>query len=430
MSITIQPDKSRRDGASVTNPTTGAASVARSAVQEVAPVALTVFLCMLPVTMLVPVLRELLVERFAASTFIAHAFMSVNMVGGLLLAPLGAWLADRAAMRRPVIMIALLCDGALLALMGWLTENYPSLALLMPLRFLEGGAHLIALSTLMALAQDLARDGQRGRIMGVIGAALIFGTAFGTPLGGRIGQLSPGSVFGLGAAISGFGALIAALWVREGQGGSASRMTLKDTLAVLRRSPALRVPCIFGFIDRFCVGVIVSSFILFLGEIHGLQPAQKGMLMALFLFPFALLCYPMGRLADRWGRVWPMCLGNALFGVVYALYGVTPRGWLPVVMAISGVLSALMFAPNLAMCSDLAPRQQRAAAFAAFNMAGSLGFMAGPLLGGLIMMALSSITGSLTAYRVTFLISGMAVMGCAAVALPVLLRMRRSGLTR
>lgn len=404
--------------------------VARSSASTVTAVTCSVFLCMLPVTMLVPVLRELLVERFHASTFATHVFMSVNMVGGLLIAPVGAWLADRAGRRRTVLLVALLCDGALLALMGWLSAHAPTLKVLMPVRFLEGGAHLVAISTLMAMAQDLARDGQRGRIMGVIGAALIFGTAFGTPLGGRIGQVSPISVFGLGAALCGVGALIAAIWLNDEAGSTPRGATLRNTVSLLRHCPALRVPCLFGFIDRFCVGVIVTSFILFLGEVHHAGPADKGQLMALFLFPFALLCYPMGRVADRLGRVWLMCLGNGLFGVIYAFYGVTPLNWLPVAMAASGVLSALMFAPNLAICSDLAPREQRTAAFAAFNMAGSLGFMTGPILGGTLMTCLSPTVGAPMAYRVTFVVTGLAVVACAAGAIPALLRMRRAGLTR
>ena len=43
---------------------------------------------MTPVTLPVPVLRELVGERFAVSEFATSLFMSVNMIGALLMAPL------------------------------------------------------------------------------------------------------------------------------------------------------------------------------------------------------------------------------------------------------------------------------------------------------------------------------------------------------
>lgn len=390
--------------------------------------AFVLFLTMLPVTMLVPVLRELVTTRFHGSTFWTHAFMSINLVGGLVAAPFGAWLADRHWGRRPVFIFAAALDATLLGLMYACARWQPSLSLLLTLRFLEGAAHLTSLSTLMALAGDWSGPGRGGRVMGVIGAALIFGTAFGTPLGGRIGQENPAFVLLLGAIICVVAAMLG-LRLHE----APSRRTpasLSDTLLLLNRCPRLTTAYLFGFIERLCVGVIVSTFILYLGEVHRLEPARKGLLMALFLFPFAILCYPMGRLTDRWGRAIPMAVGGIAFGLVYALYGMVSGPWLVMLMLLSGVLSAVMFAPNLAMCADLAPPDQKAAAFAGFNMAGSLGFLCGPLLGGTLMSALAPRLGAVAAYQTTFAITGAIVVLCAAGSLPRLLTLRRQRLTR
>ena len=125
-----------------------------------------------------------------------------------------------------------------------------------------------------------------------------------------------------------------------------------------------------------------------------------------------------------------MCVGSLGFGLVYALYGFVPIVWLPAAMIASGVLSAIMFAPNLAMCSDLAPPERRATAFAGFNMAGSLGFLAGPVAGGLIAALLSDRLSTVATYRTTFVLIGMTEVLCALLTLPLLLRLRRSGQTR
>jgi hypothetical protein len=66
---------------------------------------------MLPVTLPVPVLRELVHDRFAVSELLASLFMSVNMVGALLTAPLAGALVDRLGRRRGFLVAALGADG-------------------------------------------------------------------------------------------------------------------------------------------------------------------------------------------------------------------------------------------------------------------------------------------------------------------------------
>ena len=50
---------------------------------------------MAPVTMPVPVLRELVYDRFAVSELATSLFMSINMLGALLAAPLAGAAVDR-----------------------------------------------------------------------------------------------------------------------------------------------------------------------------------------------------------------------------------------------------------------------------------------------------------------------------------------------
>ena len=106
--------------------------------------------------------------------------------------------------------------------------------------------------------------------------------------------------------------------------------------------------------------------------------------MMLFMVPFALSCCPAGMLADRIGRTGPLVLGAGAFGVAFALYGLCPGSALPWLMLFSGLLSAVKFAPTLALCGDVARGRDQDGMFAAFNVAGSLGFLAGPIVGGLL----------------------------------------------
>lgn len=391
-----------------------------------AALTLALFLTMLPVTMLVPVLKELVLDRFGEARAWAHAFMSINMIGAAIFAPLGGAIADRLGRRRPVLVLAALADALLL----WSMPQADSLALLMALRFLEGGAHIVALTTIMAMAADWADPARRGRVMGLIGSALIFGTAVGAPLGGRLGQVQPALVFQAGATISLLVAVVAAAAFRAGPLRQRSR-SLSEAFALLRSRPQLATVYALAFVDRLCVGVIVSSFVLYLGECCGLSPAQRGGLLASFLFPFAILCYPVGRLADHLGRVRLMLAGNIGFGLMFAAYGLLPTSWLLPAMLASGVLSALLFSPNLAICSDLAPPTQRASAYAGFNAAGSLGFFLGPVVGAAACQTASLVACDVpTGYRLAFICAGAAVVSCALLVARPLSRLRLEHRTR
>jgi len=398
----------------------GAGSRTAVGLAALAPLAAGMLATMIPVTMLVPMLRELVRTRFGVDPFWAHAFMSVNMLGAILFAPLGGLLADRLHAPRRWIAAALLVDA--LCLLGM--RYAPNFQTLMTLRFIEGAAHVQAVSLWMSVAAGLASGPRAGRTMGVMGAALLLGTALGAPLGGAVGGADPLAVLIVGPVIAAAGVVVALLWVPAA--APQPRMeSLAEALRTVRRHRWLLVPYVYTFIDRLCVGVIISTLTLYLAEVLELGPASRGGMMAVFMVPMALLCYPAGRLADHWGRALPMAAGSVLFGVVFASYGLLNAGGMWTAMAFSGVFSALMFAPTLALCRDLAPARLRTTAFAGFNAAGSLGFLAGPLLGGSLVHLLAPDYGLPAAYRAAFLAAGSAQVLCAVLSIPFLRALAR-----
>ncbi|MCZ6698284.1 MAG: MFS transporter [Planctomycetota bacterium] len=405
-----------------------AASTARTGRIAVA-IGAMIFLSMLPVTMLVAPLKELIADQFRAGPFWTHSFMSINMIGAVVASPLIAALSDRAGYRKRVAALALAVDAVCLASMSIM----PTLGAILVVRFIEGAAHILALTSLMAIAGGWASEGKRGRMMGVVGACMMFGTACGTQLGGKVYHYLPGWTFilaGLGSIVTALGVM---LFVPESPNASSgrSRLRARDAADFIRKNPRLLVPFAYSFIDRLCVGVVITTLVLFLAEVHGLEPGDRGMLLGLcFLLPFAALIYPAGRLVDRVGRVWPLAIGSIAFGLIFATYGLLPRSGLWLIMLASGIASAVMFAPNLALCADLATASNRGAAFAGFNAAGSLGFVMGPILGGAIFMMCNSVWPAPTAYKVTFMATGATEVLCALITLPWLLRLKRQGIVK
>ena len=378
-------------------------------------IALATILTLIPVTLLVPGLHELVQVRYGGSSSAAHAFMTVNMLSGIIAVPLVMrWQRKLGSVR--VWVSSLLALDALVFL-GM--RAAPTLGTLFALRALDGALHLPAITLLMMVANRLAGP-RRGGSLGLLGSSLMIGVAIGSPLGGRLVDRSPPLVYLVGAAVFALAAVIALgiALPRDEQIRTPSRRYAWNS-----RIRLAWVPLTYAFMDRFVIGVFVSTFTLFLGDVHHATGAQRGTLMALFLVPFALLCWPAGRFADRVGWYRPLVISNVLFGLVFAMYARVPLSVLPMLMVLSGVLSALMFAPNLLLTSEVA-RRAGDGIFGAFQIAGSVGFLVGPALGGVLVSVLRDDVGAVD-YDSIFLTVGAlegALGAASALALGRLLR--------
>ena len=379
-------------------------------------VALATVLTLVPVTLLVPGLQELVRDAHGASASDAHHFMTVNMLAGILAVPVVMRWQRRGGAVRWWLAALLLADAAVFLAMG----AAPSLAALLWLRALDGALHLPAITLLMVAANRLAGP-RRGGSLGLLGTSLMLGVALGSPLGGRLVDREPALVYPTGAALLVLAAA-ASLLLHVPAAAPAARPRRYDWNVRMRLA---WVPLAYAFMDRFAIGVFVSTFTLFLGEVHGASGAQRGLLMALFLLPFAALCWPAGRLADRFGWYLPLVGSNLAFGVVFALYGQVPFGALPALMVASGVLSALMFAPNLLLTSEVAHRAGEGI-FGAFQIAGSVGFLLGPATGGALVALLRDERGAVRYADIFTIVGGVELVlaGASALALGRLLRRR------
>lgn len=153
---------------------------------------LLLYALMLPVTGMVPVLPEFTAQRFPGlGQFASHFFMSINMIGALLGAPIAGLLSDRLGKRRLLAVGALAVNGIALLGIAWAWRSTESYALLLALRLVEGFAHMSALSLLMALAADHAGKAGLGARMGAVGASISLGVATGAPLGASSATSTP-----------------------------------------------------------------------------------------------------------------------------------------------------------------------------------------------------------------------------------------------
>jgi MFS family permease len=354
---------------------------------------------------------DTLVAAFGAETALDASMWFLTAEFGAFVVFAVPWgLASDAAGRR----IPFVAAGALLGAIGYaLLAVVPaatgSFGVALGLRVFQGAATVGAFSLAMTMLMDL--EGSHGRNMGATGIAIGLGTATGAPLGGLLYEFGPLVPLYAASAVLLVIAVAVPFVVDRAPAGDGRGSPLDG----LRRTPQLALPYAFGFVDRLTAGFFSLVGTLYFRTVFDLSPGETGLTLALFFAPFALLQYPFGVVSDRIGRTIPIVAGSALYGAAVILVGaVASLRVAQAGMVLVGVLGALMAPATLALVSDLAAPTERGVAMAGFNIAGSLGFLAGILVGGLAADAYG--------YGTAFLLVGGLELTLAAATLPAFLR--------
>ncbi len=294
------------------------------------------------------------------------------------------------------------------------TLGLPFAAVLV-VRIVGGAATIGAFSLAITALADLS--GGNGRNMGAAGIAIGLGAALGSVVGGRLADADP--LFPLYAAAGTLVAVAILFGTVSEELPSGDRLGIGEVLGRLRKRPALGVPYAFGFIDRMTAGFFALVGVYYFRESFGLDAAGAGLALAAFFIPFALLQYPAGVLSDRVGRAIPVVIGSVCYGLGIVAVGVAPSLWLAIgAMVAVGALGALVAPATMALVTDIASVETRGAALGGFNVFGSLGFLAGFLLGGT--------TTSSAGYLAAFAVVGLSEVAIALVAARAVWRISES----
>ena len=124
------------------------------------------------------------------------------------------------------------------------------------------------------------------------------------------------------------------------------------------------------------------------------------------MLPFAALSFPFGILSQRTSRALVLCSGSFVYGCLVASLGFWPTGALLAVMVATGTAAAVMFVPSMLFTADVTPESVRTTSMGAFNAAGSLGFIVGPITGGLVSQGVAASHGWEAGYAAAFAVAG------------------------
>jgi DHA1 family tetracycline resistance protein-like MFS transporter len=154
-----------------------------------------------------------------------------------------------------------------------------------------------------------------------------------------------------------------------------------------RRRAAIAFIFVTAALDIIAMGIVIPVLPVLIEEFTG-SNAQAGVINGVFVALWALMQFVaspiIGSLSDQYGRRPVLLLSAIGLATDYVLMAVAPNLWvLALGRIIAGVTSA-SFTTVYAYMADITPPAERARAYGLIGAAFSGGFIAGPLLGGLL----------------------------------------------
>ena len=378
-----------------------------------------IFFSMLPVTMIVPVFKDIVKDKLGGNNLMVSYFMSVAMLGSFLFSPVAGFLSDKFGNRKWFITFFAVLDGGFFFLLPLVSD----LGNLHVVRFLEGACHIFVISLLLSLIADRENDPdspyfRKGLLMGIAGMVLSLGVGLGSPLG-ILGRKNPDIPFLFAGGLMVTIGLVSFLFLKDYEYHYFKKIRFSDWLEAFQSNQFLTIPYLYNFIDRFTVGFFVTGFNLHLREDLGFSSGQVGMYLSSVLLPMSLLALPFALLSKKTGTVLLMLLGSLIYGFFLAVAGfISDPTLLIIILVFCGIGAGVMFVPSMMMASSMAKREYNASVMAGFTGIGSIGFMLGPIASVLLLESLKSQNIS-NSFEITSFVFGSLEVLVVILTLPI-----------
>jgi MFS transporter, DHA1 family, multidrug resistance protein len=339
----------------------------------------------------------LFARSFGVSRTAAGAVISAFALMRLLSALSSGRLVNRFGER--LILGAGITIVAVSSALAGLAANYPQL---LALRGIGGVGSAMFTVSANSLLLGATTSAQRGRSIGAFSGGFLLGGIAGPGLGGLVTGWSLRAPFflyaGTLAAAGGVGlALLPRRPDRHGAGLAKATQSLL-TIPQAIRLPAFRAAAAVNLADNWAaVGVRSALVPLLVVEVLHRSPVWTGIGLTVFTLGNIVTLTLGSRLADRRGRR-PLLLTGCLGSAAGTTLLVLPHS-LPLflaAMAVFGLGSGLLDVAPGAMLGDVAGGRG-GTVVAAYQMAGDVGSLSGPVLAG----ALADSAGFSTAFALT-----------------------------
>ncbi len=357
------------------------------------PILLAVFLDLVGFGMAFPDV-QLRAEALGASGFVIGFLLASLFAVQLVVSPKWGALSDRIG-RKPV---AVFCTflSALAMLVYALSDSLWGILF----SRVVGGFAAANVVVLQAYLADLTSESERGAVMGRIGAAISVGLIAGPFFGGQLAQAGGSKLLGLVAAgASGLGALILLVGMKTVKPPAKEKPPKTPFIdpRLLRDLPDLRAMFMLAAVAWFALACLEGTFGRLISSKFEFPLASLGMIFtkpqgasgAVFGFESLISFLIQGLLfawiAKRTSYKNLLSIGFLMQGIGLLLTPFAPGFGL--ILAFSAIYSAgSAFAnPTInTICSAKVPENRQGELFGLLQSARSVGFLIGPMLGGVL----------------------------------------------
>lgn len=276
---------------------------------------LVMFLVMVGFGIIIPVI-PFYAEEIGASPTQLGLLMAVYSLMQLLFAPMWGRISDRIG-RKPVMMIGILGLALSFFLMALSTELW----MLFAARIIGGLLSSANMPTVMAYVADITSEEDRGKGMGVIGAAVGLGFIFGPAIGGIFSQSSLSTPFYLAGASSLLTFFLVAFVLKESLSVEQRSSQSREKTSLLK---AFNGPVSVLFILQLFVSLSLSgleaTFAYFASEKAGLGAVKLGYIFMIMGLAGAIVQGGMvGRLTKNYGEGVVIQAGVVISAIGFAL---------------------------------------------------------------------------------------------------------------
>lgn len=338
------------------------------------------FLVMLGFGIIIPVM-PFFAEELGASPFQLGLLMASYSVMQFLFAPFWGGVSDRIG-RKPVILIGI--SG--LSLSFFLFAMSDQLWMLFASRILAGFLSSANMPTVMAYVADITSPENRGKGMGMIGAAVGLGFIFGPAIGGIFSAESYATPFLIAGIVSAITFLFVMFVLQESL--PPEKRVQKGSATASRWSAfsgSLSILYVLMFVVSFSLAALEGTFAYFAAEKAGLDTVHLG-----YIFMIMGLCGAfvqgglVGRLIKQRGEGAVIQIGLVVSAIGFGLILLTSSFWTAALfLSIFGIGNGLIRPAVSALITKRTTvgQGQATGLLSSFE---SLGRIGGPPIGGAV----------------------------------------------
>ena len=359
-------------------------------------ICIAIFLSMIGFGMIFPLLPTMAASFDASKTEIGIVATLFALTRTLLVRPFGAF-SDRIG-RKPMLMWGFVGYGIFMSLFAFATNIY----WMYILRAAQGISSAAVWPAASAYIADSVSASERGKAMGYMGMATSVGIMFGPAIGGFLKALYGIQLpFIICGVLTGSMSLFIKFMLEETVTCDYDVTEPRDTALIHRTvgwiaqdyreirqnvyAKTLFGVMVAGFIFNFAYALIEPLLPIFAEESLNASATQVGLAFTLAGTVGVIVRPLAGSLADSIGRKKPIVVGSLYSGLMMLpMTIITTPAQMIYVLGARAVGWALVDPATLALLTDTCSEHNRGKIFGLYQLSTGLGWMMGPLIGGIL----------------------------------------------